>query len=405
MTTTPHIVFAGGGPGGHLHPGLAVAAHLAERLPEARITFIGAGNAPQRHAVRAAGYDYASLPSQPAPSSPLGAVRFVTDNVAGYWAARWYLREQDVSLVVGLGCHAGAATLRAAAARGIPTVLLEQNAVPCRLARWLARSATAVCAGFEHARFYFPIDLPLVITGNPARPAFERLYRHAEEGDCCGRSPDRATSCAGSGDPRTTQIDGPRPDDPQREKRLVVIGGAGGARSLNQSMPDALRQLGERLAGWQVVHQTGDGQLQETEARYSRAGVDALVVAYIDEMAPVMFDSDLVVCRAGGTTLAELALAGVPAILVPHPAAADASQMANAQIIAAAGACTIIDEASLAGGLDHVLAAHLSRLIDDQPRREEMAANMRRLANPDAASQITDVLSDVLSGRLAALAA
>ena len=170
-------------------------------------------------------------------------------------------------------------------------------------------------------------------------------------------------------------------------------------------MPGALAQLGDRLNGWHVVHQTGDGQLQETEARYCRAGVDALVVSYIDEMAPVMFDADLVVCRAGGTTLAELALAGVPAILVPYPLAVDAYQMANAQIVAACGACTIVDEVSLAGRLDHVLASHLAGLIENEPRRQEMAAAMRRLATPDAADQVTDVLCDVLSGRLAQLAA
>ena len=206
MTQPPHIVFAGGGTGGHLHPGLAVAAHLADRLPDARITFVGAGRGPERHTVRTAGYQYASLPSQPAPQNPFGAVRFVTDNVAGYWAARWFLKEQDVSLVVGLGCHAGAGTLRAASARGIPTVLLEQNAMPCRMTRWLARSATAVCAGFEHARPYIPVQVPLMITGNAARPAFERLYHRVEASSpamagpsccgrslCCGRSPDRAT--------------------------------------------------------------------------------------------------------------------------------------------------------------------------------------------------------------------
>jgi UDP-N-acetylglucosamine--N-acetylmuramyl-(pentapeptide) pyrophosphoryl-undecaprenol N-acetylglucosamine transferase len=417
MTSAPHILFAGSGPGGHIHPGLAVAAHLAARLPEARITFVGAGKASERHTVRSAGYCYANLPSQPPPRTPLEAVRFVTDNVAGYWAARWLLKEQDVSLVVGLASHSGAATLRAATARGIPSVLIEQNAVPGRLARWLARSASAVCAGFEHARPCFPLQVPLVITGNPARPAFERLHRRMEDDDDNAAARDQRTTgpvvaglmtephSAGSGDPRTAGGDHRTAPDTRREKRLLVIGGAGGAHSLNQFMPGALRQLGERLTGWRVVHQTGEGQLQETEARYCRAEVEALVVSYIDEMAPVLFDSDLVVCRAGGTTLAELALAGVPALLVPYSLAADAYQMANAQIVAAAGAATIIDEASLAGRLDHVLAAHLSRLVEDDPRRAEMAVNMRRLANPDAASRITDVVCDVLAGNLARLAA
>ena len=138
----------------------------------------------------------------------------------------------------------------------------------------------------------------------------------------------------------------PRP----REKRLVIIGGAGGARSLNEHMPRALGPAARSTAGWQIVHQSGEGQLQETERATATAGVDALVVAYIDEMAPVMFDSDLVVCRSGGTTLAELALAGLPAILVPYPRVMD-YHLPNAEVFAAAGAATIIDETELTGSL------------------------------------------------------
>jgi UDP-N-acetylglucosamine--N-acetylmuramyl-(pentapeptide) pyrophosphoryl-undecaprenol N-acetylglucosamine transferase len=184
-----------------------------------------------------------------------------------------------------------------------------------------------------------------------------------------------------------------------------VIGGAGGARSLNQFMPRALSRMGNLLDGWRIVHQTGEGQLQETERRYRAAGVEALVVSYIDEMAAVLFESDLIVCRAGGTTLAELALAGTPAILVPYPKAVDASQMANAEVFAAGGACAIIDEASLAGTLDQALVDHLQRLMVDHAQRHEMAVNMRRFARPEAGALITDTICDILSGTTTRLAA
>lgn len=384
MRPNSHIVFAGGGAAGYLHPGLAVADHVAERLPDALVTFVGAGRSLEPHTVRAAGFAYASVPSRPPSRRPLDVMRFVTDNLAGFWASRWFLKEQQVSLVVGLGGYHSAATVRAAIARGIPTVLLEQNVVPSRVTSWLARSAETVCAGFDDVRRRLPASTPLRITGNPARPAFEQLYHQSQN----AHAPDAASPTA-------------RPT----ERRLVVIGGAGGARTLNQFMPRALSRMGHLLEGWRVVHQTGEGQLQETERRYRAAGVEALVISYIDEMAAVLFDSDLVICRAGGTTLAELALAGTPAILVPYPRAMDASQMANAEVFAAGGACQIIDETSLAGPLDQALVDQLQRLMVDHAQRQEMADNMRRFARPEASALITDTICDILVDSTARLAA
>ena len=393
MTRPPHIVFAGGGSAGQLYPGLAIGAHVVERMPEAAITFVGSGKAMERHAVRAAGFAYVNLPSQPAPQGPLRAVRFVTDNVAGYWASRWFLKERKVSLVVGLGGYASAATVRAASARGIPTVLLEQNAVPDRATRWLANTATAVCAGFDQTRTYFGSHVPLTVTGNPARPAFERYSRRLQAEPAIriyrGETAETTSHSEAIGATDTTPPSG-------CDKRMIVIGGAGGARTLNQFMPRALQRLGDALAGWQIIHQTGEGQLQETERLYRTAGLDALVVSYIDEMAPVMFESDLVVCRAGGTTLAELALAGVPAVIVPHPFAADGYQMANAKIFAGRGAATIIDETTLSGTFDEALVDRLRPLILDEATRGEMAAKMRLLAQPNAASQITDTIHSIV---------
>ena len=378
-----HIVFSGSGATGHLYPGLTIARHVAERLPSCLITFIGSRQAAERHAVRAAGFHYASIPSHPPPQNALRAVRFVTDNIAGYWASRWLLRERHVSLVVGLGGYAGAATARAASVRGIPTVLLEQNVVPGRATRWLASSATSVCAGFSQTQGYFGAKVSLAVTGNPPRPAFEALFRERQHQSSASANADQ------------------RP----RAKRLVVIGGVGGARSLNQFMPTALARLAGQLDAWEIVHQTGEGQLQETFDRYHEAGVAAVVVSYIDELAPLLFDSDLVVCRAGGTTLSELALAGAPAVLVPYPHASEAYQLANAEVFAAAGAAKLIDETELMGPLDDALVTAMDPLVMDAAQRQAMAANMRHLARPDAAADIADTISNILCGASARLAA
>jgi UDP-N-acetylglucosamine--N-acetylmuramyl-(pentapeptide) pyrophosphoryl-undecaprenol N-acetylglucosamine transferase len=318
-------------------------------------------------------------------------MRFITDNVAGYWAARWFLKEHQVALVIGLGGYASAATVRAATSREIPAVILEQNAVPSHVTRWLAKSVDLVCSGFDEIRAYLPAETPLVVTGNPARAAFEQLYRKRPIG-LRVHGPEN-------------EMQNSNPSSQHAPRRLVVIGGAGGARSINERMPLAVSQMGELFHNWQIVHQSGEGQLQQTAERYNRAGVDALVVSYIDEMAPVMFDSDLVVCRAAGTTLAELALAGVPAVLVPFSRDVEAFQLANAEFVAAAGAATVIDETSLDSTLDQALVEHLSPLAADTFRRQAMARNMRSLARPDAAAHITDAICSVLGADTARLAA
>jgi UDP-N-acetylglucosamine--N-acetylmuramyl-(pentapeptide) pyrophosphoryl-undecaprenol N-acetylglucosamine transferase len=377
---------------------------MVERMPDAVVTFIGSNRPAERHAIAAAGFGYAHLPSRPAPEKPLNAVRFITDNVAGYLAARWYFREKQVSLVVGLGGAASAAAIRAGISRGIPTVILEQNVVPSRVTQWLSRAVTAVCVGFERTRSDLPSSAPVIVTGNPARPAFERLYKQRESwlaGYCALHDAHDAPIFA---ERKTLSLTGADSERELFEKRLVIIGGTNGARTINETIPKALARLRDHLAGWQIVHQSGEGQLQKTERRYRDAGVDALVVAFIDEMAPVMFDSDLAVCRPGGTMLSELALAGLPAVLVPYPPVME-FHMPNAEVYASAGAATIIDETELVGSLGDELITHLRPLLTDDARRRRLAANMRRLARPDAAAQVTDAICDALCGVRARAAA
>ncbi|RIK73709.1 MAG: hypothetical protein DCC67_17570 [Planctomycetota bacterium] len=400
MPAYAHVLFAGGGSASHLNPGVAVAEHLRRQMPHCLITFAGSGAARERHMIHLAGYQYSHIPAHPMPRNPLEAVRFVTDNVAGYCAARWMLREQRVSLVVGLGGSTSVAVVRAAVARGIPVVLLEQNAVPGRTTRWLSRAAAMVCAAFEEVRPHLHVQTPVTVTGNPCRSSFEQLYfrtyGHGEPAQRAGASPPPAS-------PRVHTT--PGPEAARRQRRLVILGGSAGARSINETAPSALAKLGDRLYGWQIVHQTGDAQLQETEARYAQHGLRALAVTHIDELASVLFAADAVVCRAGGTMLAELALAGVPALLVPHPQAADNHQTANAKVYAAAGACRMIDPSQQGAAMDAAMARELEPLISDHHIRQEMGRNMQRLARPNASSQIAAAIADQLCGGVAGLLA
>ena len=211
-TYAPHIVFAGGGTGGHLLPGLSIAAHTARRMPSANISFIGTGKPMERHTVREAGHQYIAIPAFPAPTGPLEAFRFLTDNVAGYWSARWLLRDQKASLVVGLGGLASGAAIRAASARGIPTVLLEQNAMPGRTTRWLARGVSAICTGFEQVAEHLPAGTNVQVVGNAVRTVLD------SSADRVGRR-------------------GVAPKPAGSTRRLVVLGGNLGANALNRVVP------------------------------------------------------------------------------------------------------------------------------------------------------------------------
>lgn len=392
MFDAPHIVFAGGGALGNIYPGLAIAKRLNEQMPRAQITFAGGGKPIERHTVRAAGYNYAATPCKPMPQGPMEAFRFVTDNFAGFFSSRWMLKEQNASLVVGMGGYSSAGVVRAAHGRGVPFVLLEQNAIPSRTTKWMAAAAEVVCLAFESAQSHLSVEARTVVTGTPGRPAFETLYEQEQR----------------HGDGRAWQ------EMPGRERRLVIVGGAGGARSLNEQMPATLKRLQDRLIGWRIIHQTGEGQLQATEQRYVEAGIDALVVSHIDEMASLLFETDLVICRAGGTMLAELALAGAPAILTPYlsgPSVGgqanyqESGQMANAEIFSQAGACRLVDEIAAGDRFVDKMASELGLLLADDTERRQMSDTIRQFAQPNAADKIADVCCEILGSGQMRLAA
>ena len=280
MPRPPHIVFAGGGTPGHLHPGLAVAAHLLERIPDATMTFVGGARPWIAIVIRAAGFSFAqrALAASSGKRTACGAIRH---RQRRRLLGRPLVSEREtVSAVVGLGGASSAPTVRAAISRGIPTVMLEQNVVPGRVTRWLARSATTVCAGFNETRGYFPSAVP--------------LDRHRQSGSARVRATlSRATASDWA--------------EQTREKRLIVIGGAGGARSLNEHMPQALARLREstrRLADRPSVGRrttAGDRSTLPCGRMSMRSWWRSSTKSHRS-----CSTSDLVVCRPGGTTLAEL---------------------------------------------------------------------------------------------------
>jgi UDP-N-acetylglucosamine--N-acetylmuramyl-(pentapeptide) pyrophosphoryl-undecaprenol N-acetylglucosamine transferase len=157
-------------------------------------------------------------------------------------------------------------------------------------------------------------------------------------------------------------------------------------------VPRALDRIREKLADWQIVHQAGEAEREATQRLYEKLGLQATVAGFIDRMPDVLAASDLAVCRAGGTTLAELAAAGLPAVLLPYPDATDDHQRRNAEVFTRAGGCVALDERELSGRLDSHLAEAVAGLLDDSHRRACMSAAMRRLARPNAAAEVAALI-------------
>lgn len=358
------VTFAGGGTGGHLYPALAVADELRRRRPGLRVSFVGSRRGIETRLVPAAGYPLRTLRlSGLKGAGP--AARVVAAAAAAWGVVRcgaWFGSDRP-ALVVGVGGYASGPAVLAAKLRGVRTMVMEQNHFPGATNRWLAPRVDAVCVPSEAAkRRLSGVGL---VTGNPVRAAFAAI-----------------------GDPPGGAV-----------PSLLVFGGSRGARSINRAMTAALPRLARSATPPAIVHQTGAEEAEEVRRAYrAHPEIRSEVVEFLDDMPQRLAGADLVVCRAGATTLAELAVAGRPAILVPFPFAADDHQRLNAEAVAEAGAAVVIRDAELDGD---GLAAAIEGLCGDSPRRRAMASAARTLARPDAARRIADVAEALVDGRLA----
>ena len=178
-----------------------------------------------------------------------------------------------------------------------------------------------------------------------------------------------------------------------------MLGGSGGARSLNENVPRALYKIRHLLTGWEILHQSGEADVEATRDLYRKFGLEARVEPFWPELPLLLAGSSLAICRAGGTTLAELSATATPAVLLPYPHAAEDHQRKNADIFVAAGAARLIDEREIAGRLDDHLAEVLDRVLSDADSRSIMAHDMRRLARPHAAAHVATLVWSLVSSQ------
>jgi len=343
------IMIMAGGTGGHVMPGLAVASSMRAR--DWRVVWMGnptgmeATLVPQHgiemHWVRFGGLRGKGLRTKLL--LPLNLLR-------AFWQSLRELRRARPAIVLGMGGYIAFPGGMMAALLGIPLVVHEQNAVAGLVNKILARVADRVLVAF-------PDTLPgAQWCGNPVREAIAALASPASR--YAGR---------------------------EGSLRLLVVGGSLGARALNETVPKALALIDPALRP-QVTHQSGKAHRHALQAAYDNAGVQAQLVDFIDDMAQAYAQADLVLCRAGAMTIAELAAAGVPSVLVPFPHAVDDHQTLNARFLSERGAALLVPQTELT-------AERLAGLLRevDRSRLLEMAQRARAAARPNAAAQVADV--------------
>jgi UDP-N-acetylglucosamine--N-acetylmuramyl-(pentapeptide) pyrophosphoryl-undecaprenol N-acetylglucosamine transferase len=353
------MIIAGGGTGGHLFPGVAVAEALAA-AGAAHVLFVGSAYGLEATVVPKTRFPFYPVVIQGLRGrGPRGALTFAMQLPVALVQAWRRLGSYRPDLVLGLGGYGSVPVVLAAWLRRVPSVLLEQNVRPGFANRFLAHVARRVCTTFEESAAFFPAG-KAVHTGNPVR----RLYSAAR----------------------------PQAGD----FTVFVFGGSQGARTINHAAVDAAKIVGGRLPGLHIIHQTGAAEAEWVERQYAQMGVAAEVLPFIEDMAAAYGRADLVVSRAGASTLAELTALGKPSILVPYPFAADDHQRANAEVLVRQGAAEMILNAELTG---EWLAARILALASDPVRRADMGKAAEQLARPDAALRVIEVCRQIAGER------
>jgi UDP-N-acetylglucosamine--N-acetylmuramyl-(pentapeptide) pyrophosphoryl-undecaprenol N-acetylglucosamine transferase len=363
------LLVAGGGTGGHLFPGLALGEEVKTRHPRNDVLFVGSPRGIEVKAVPKAGFALELIDVGPLKRQGFfGLLRGLGNLPRALLQSIRILRSFDPDVVVGVGGYASGPVVMAAFLLGIPRAVQEQNALPGFTNRSLGRVAQAIFIAFDEARASFPASRTHLL-GNPIRRAFLDNYLHTKPAG------DRLS--------------------------ILVTGGSQGAHVLNLRVLEALELLAPELGPQlRILHQTGTRDLEEIAARYRKLAQTGLVAEaqpFIDDMAKAYAEADLLVCRAGATTIAELTVCKKPAVLVPFPFAADDHQTVNARSLVQAGAALLMPEKELTG---QKLAEELRALAGDPERLRKMSRASGILGRPEAAREIADVCVSLCSRRL-----
>ncbi len=355
-------VIAGGGTGGHLFPGMAIAEAFMERETGNKVLFIGTERGIEARVLAGGRFPLKMIHAMPIKG------RSFTGKLRALWAlpkaiaeALAVLKEFRPQIVVGVGGYASGPGVLAAFLLGTKRVIHEQNVIPGMTNRFLKAVSQRIFVSFEGAQRYFPAP-KTVLTGNPVRKEIAASASSRERGS------------------RFT---------------LLIFGGSAGAHRINAAVMEALDLLQERGSNFTFIHQTGKEDFNLVSRGYEEKGFEAEVLPFIDEMARCYRRADLVICRSGASTVAELAVCAKAAVLIPYPHAAHQHQLINAQQLVDHGAAKMIRDESLNG-------SSLSRVILDlyhhPEKREKMEEAIRKIGRPMAAEEIVDHCYELVRG-------
>jgi UDP-N-acetylglucosamine--N-acetylmuramyl-(pentapeptide) pyrophosphoryl-undecaprenol N-acetylglucosamine transferase len=357
-------LIAAAGTGGHIYPGIAVAKEIMRRDEKSQIRFVGTARGLENRLVPQAGFELSIIDSAGLKSVGAAArVRGLAKLPRSFYGARRIIREFRPDVVIGAGGYVSGPVLLMASLMNLPTMVLESNALPGWTNRKLARFVDKAAVTFEASLPFFRGKG--VVTGNPVRREFFEIQARQRK--------------AG-------------------QFSLLIFGGSQGAHAINEAMVAALPELEEQRRLLRITHQTGDADFERVRGAYLDAGwgEQAEVNRYIDDMVKSFAGADLVVCRAGATTTAELIAAGKAAIMIPFPLAADDHQRKNAEALEAQGAAKMILQKDLSGAR---LAEEIKQLVQLPDELVRMEAASRKLARGDAAAAAVDLIQELLASR------
>ena len=349
------IVIAGGGTGGHLFPGIAIAEEILARDNTNKVVFVGTEKGIEHRILGQLGYKLEEIDVEGVKGLGLKALIKVTYQIPhSMWQSRQILKRFCPDIVIGVGGYASGPAVVTARIMGIPTAIAEQNAVPGITNKILSKFVNLIFVTYAQTKGWFP-QSKVIVSGNPVRKVFAAQRAQVRE--------------------------------VKQYRQLLIFGGSQGAGAINKNVIAMMPQLQKMKDKLRVLHQSGDREVEMVKKAYEQFGLDAQVTPFIVNMADAYTAADLIVCRAGATSLAEITASGKAAILIPYPFAANDHQTKNAEAMASAGAAVIINENELTG---ERLFGIINDLFANKQKLRQMEEASAKLGNIKAAAKIVD---------------
>jgi UDP-N-acetylglucosamine--N-acetylmuramyl-(pentapeptide) pyrophosphoryl-undecaprenol N-acetylglucosamine transferase len=367
MSQPTTIILAGGGTGGHLYPGIAVAEALRAVMPEAVPVFLCTARDIDRVILQPSGFEF--IPQPIVPPRLADVLKFFRTYRETRDLVSRVLSQRKPAVVIGLGGYAAGVAVKSAAKRKIPTAIINPDVIPGKANQYLMRHSRVICCQFSQSRQFVPSEYRsrVRVTGCPIRKDILTF-------------PPRAEAAA-------------RLDIDPRLHTLVVTGASLGALTVNEAMLALAGTI--TLNGWQILHLAGRDHGERVRTGYREKNLSARVIDFTADMADVWAVADLALSRSGASSCAELTACGVPSILMPYPFHKDLHQRANARVLSDAGAAVLMDDEKDARKNADKLRPILESLLYDVTRRQQMSDSAKHLGKPKAAAAVAEAVCEI----------